>query len=160
MTHPEMPWPKPSKSGQPSKSSWKSLTLPQNSWNIAYEITKPLKANLIRCWDVLTLWDGPHFVDHVSLQINPLLTYHFVSYYWDEASRTWSSLSAETSCVTSAGRPGLLAELRSQPCGFRSQSECTVSKACSVLKTQHQTLQPVSKLLTLLNTQPALHRQC
>ena len=43
--------------------------------------------------------------------------------FCNETSRTWASLSPETRCVISVGRPWVWAGFESQPCGFRSQSE-------------------------------------
>ena len=39
-----------------------------------------------------------------------------------ETSRTWASFGPETRCVTSVGRSWALAEFKSWPCGFKSQT--------------------------------------
>ena len=105
------------------------LEIPSPSYNssshsLAYEITHHYKN-----WQPHTLVPfSPSEMAHtlsvecISLYINPLLTYHFVSHWILSASRTWVSLSPKTRCVISVGRPWVLAGFESRLHGVKSQS--------------------------------------
>lgn len=95
----------------------------------------PLPKLVGRILPLISLWNYPSHKTHfgttdspsamaqtlsmecVSLWINPLLSYHFVSH-----QRTWTSLGPETRSVISVGRPWILSGFKPWPCEFHSQT--------------------------------------
>ena len=97
-------------------SSWHSPPPPskqleESSRSWAHEITQPIKASHITFWGHSCLLRWPTLsAECVSLQINPLLTYHLVShwiFFYDETLKTWAS-----------SRPWVLTEFQSWLSGF------------------------------------------
>ena len=120
-------------------SSWKFPHLLQNSWNNpvlplislwnypAHEIYPPHISGTLTFWDglysvncilaitSLIFRDGSYSVYGMCLQINPLLTHHFVSHWILSAMRYWEPE------IQSALRTGVWFQFKDS--GFRSQSE-------------------------------------
>ena len=71
-------------------------------WTFVGKVVKlstPIKTDNLHLGAAFAFWDGSTLsVKYVSLQINPLLTYHFVSliFFCDGTSRTWISSSPKT----------------------------------------------------------------
>ena len=74
------------------------------TWTFVGKVMKlstPIKTDNLHLGATFAFWDGPTLsVKYVSLQIYPLLTYHFVSlnFFCDGTSRTWVSSSPKTGC--------------------------------------------------------------
>ena len=76
---------------------------------------------LARVFSNTTVQKHQFFGTQLSSQSNSLnkCTYYLslclpLNFFWDETSRTWTSLSPETRCVTSVKRPPTLAKFKAQ----------------------------------------------
>ena len=115
--------------------------LEYSSHSLSYEIAQLIKANhstfhghaCLLWWPILlsveyapwaapAFWDGP--VCAVSFSLNKSTTYPSfclsLNSFCHETSRIWASLSPETRCVISVGRPWVTIWILA---GFKSQSE-------------------------------------
>ena len=95
--------------------------------------SQSIKTNITIFQSSITFWDGPHSVCGMCFYLNISTSYPpfclSLNSFCNETSRTRASLSPETRCVISFGRPWIWARFKSWLHRFKSQSAFWLSSS-------------------------------